>query len=138
MAMMRDPTNTALLFLERSIGNVFSLILGFHSGVVKLLGEAVRDEQDKRTVYKSKTVRRYNKKISEITLIGITTDSLVNELEAFRTGDTGSGVSISPYRRSTFPWILFGGNVSFGSFGSFVIGFQRYKAGPRITPDFKV
>jgi hypothetical protein len=65
---------------------------GFHTGVVKLLGEAVRDELDRRTVRKTRMVRRYNKRVSQITLIGICTDSLVNELEAFQGGDGNSGV----------------------------------------------
>ncbi|XP_055337468.1 transient receptor potential cation channel subfamily M member 3-like isoform X2 [Paramacrobiotus metropolitanus] len=69
--------------------NAWILTHGFHAGIVKLLGEAVRDEQDKRTVYKSKAFRRYNKRVSQITLIGIVTDSLVNELEAFRSGSEG-------------------------------------------------
>ena len=65
---------------------------GFHTGIVKLLGEAVRDELDRRTAHKPRFVRRYNKRLSQITLIGICSDSLVNELEAFHGSDSSSGV----------------------------------------------
>ncbi|OQV16369.1 putative Transient receptor potential cation channel subfamily M member 5 [Hypsibius exemplaris] len=90
------PEDYAIAFqagLTKVINTSHAWILthGFHTGVVKLLGEAVRDELDRRTVRKTRTVRRYNKRVSQITLVGICTDSLVNELEAFQGGEGSSG-----------------------------------------------